>query len=177
MKKVDKNTLENIIALFRSDTYTVVEVCRIVGISTRTFYLWQKDNQEFAQAIQDAKEELKQRIICEAKRSLLRKVKGCITIEKKTITITSKEVDGNGHPKSQIKRYIIIEKHIPPDLTAIIFALTNLDPNNWRNKFSNEVTNGDDKNLIPARHLTKKEVSDLELDNLIAEFERKLGKK
>ena len=43
-------------------------------------------------------------------------------------------MDEKGNPKQIIKEKKTIKKHIQPDTTAIIFALTNLDPEHWKNR-------------------------------------------
>ena len=61
MKKYNKKIVEHILTMIRSDTYTITEVCNNVGITRQTFYQWQHDNPEFAQAVEDASNELKPR--------------------------------------------------------------------------------------------------------------------
>lgn len=41
MKKYNKRIAERILAMIRSDTYTITELCNNVGISRQTFYNWQ----------------------------------------------------------------------------------------------------------------------------------------
>ena len=59
-------------------------------------------------------------------------------------------------------------RHIAPDTAAIIFALTNGDPDNWRNRQTNEIVGKDGKDLF-------KDIPDDELDKRIAELEKKLN--
>lgn len=63
----------------------------------------------------------------------------------------------------------IVDKHYQPDTAAIIFTLTNGEPENWKNRQNNEVTGKDGKDLFG-------QLTDEELDARIAELERKLGK-
>lgn len=173
MKKFNKKTVERIVGLIKSDTYTIAEVCQMVGISTRTFYLWQEENIEFAQAISDAREELRQFLVCEAQKSLLKKIQGYTVDETKVVTVPSNEMeigkDGKPRPKPKIKEQTTTKKHIAPDTAAIIFTLTNREPETWKNRIHNEITGKDGKDLF-------KQMSDDELNAKIGELERKLGK-
>lgn len=53
-------------------------------------------------------------------------------------TTVEYESDKDGNPR--IKKQKTITKHIMPNPTAIIFALTNRDPENWKNRQTNEIT-------------------------------------
>ncbi len=169
MAKYSKRIVKKIVELMKSDTYTIAEICNIVNISQRTYYDWQAENKEFAQAIEQAKDERMQYFVSEAKKSLLKKIQGYTVDETKIVTIPSREKDENGRPKPQIKEQTTTKKHIAPDTAAVIFTLTNGEPETWRNRQFNEVTGKDGDDLF-------KHLSDDELEKKIAELERKLGK-
>lgn len=161
MKKYNKKIAERILAMIRADTYTITEVCNNVGISRQTFYGWQNDNPEFAQAVEDANNELLDKMNIEAKKSLMKKIKGYDVIEMHVTTVPDK--DGN----PVIKERKNVKKHIAADTAAIIFTLTNRDPEHWRNRQSTEVTGKDGKDLFANK-------TDEELDKDIEEMQRKL---
>lgn len=167
MKKYNKKIAERILAMIRSDTYTITELCNNVGISRQTFYNWQNDNSEFAQAVEDASSELLDKMKVEAKKSLLKKIQGYEVTETKVVTIPSKQKDEKGNPKPIIKEQTTTKKHIQADTAAIIFTLTNRDPEHWRNRQTTEVTGKDGKDLFADK-------SDEELENYIEELKRKL---
>lgn len=167
MKKYNKKIVEHILTMIRSDTYTITEVCNNVGITRQTFYQWQHDNPEFAQAVEDASSELLDKMKVEAKKSLLKKIQGYDVTETKVVTIPSKVKDEKGNPKPIIKEQTTTKKHIQADTAAIIFTLTNRDPEHWRNRQTTEVTGKDGKDLFAGK-------SDEELDNYIEELKRKL---
>lgn len=169
MKKYTKKIAERILGLIKSDTYTVAEICNMAHISKATFYNWQNENPDFAQAVADAREELRQLLVCEAQKSLLKKIQGYTVDETKVVTVPSREKDKDGRPKPQIKEQTTTKKHIAPDTAAIIFTLTNREPETWKNRQTNEITGKDGKDLF-------KHLSDDELEAKIAELERKLGK-
>lgn len=167
MKKYNKKIAERILAMIRSDTYTITELCNNVGISRQTFYNWQNDNAEFAQAVEDASSELLDKMKVEAKKSLLKKIQGYEVTETKVVTIPSKQKDEKGNPKPIIKEQTTTKKHIQADTAAIIFTLTNRDPEHWRNRQTTEVTGKDGKDLFASK-------SDEELEKYIEELKRKL---
>lgn len=161
MAKYNKKTIEQITQLIRSDTYTIAEVCRQVGITQKTYHQWIAEHPEFVEAVELAKAELMQNLVKEAKKSLLKKIRGYEATETAVTTIPDKD----GNPK--IKEQKTYKKHIQPDTAAIIFTLTNGDPEHWKNKQSTEVTGKDGKDLFANK-------TDEELDKEIDELKRKL---
>lgn len=161
MAKFSKKTTEKIVGLIKSDTYTIAEICRQVGIAPRTYHSWIEDNPEFAKAVEDAKAERMQMFVIEAKKSLLKKIQGYEVTETAVTTIPDK----NGKPT--IKEQKTCKKHIQADTAAIIFTLTNGDPEHWRNRQTTEVTGKDGKDLFATK-------TDEELAKDIEELTRKL---
>ncbi len=166
MAKYGKKTTEHICRLIRSDTYTITEVCTQVGINPKTFYQWLKDYEEFEEAVEQAKTERMQFFVAEAKKSLLKKIQGYTYDETKVVTIPGATKDGKVQPK--IKEQTTIKKQAAPDTVAIIFTLTNGEPETWRNRQSTEVTGKDGKDLF-------KQMTDEELENRISELKGKLS--
>ena len=167
MAKFSKKTVDKIIGLVKSDTYTIAEVCRQVGITPKTYHAWINDYPDFADAIEQAKEERMQLMVIEAKKSLMKKIQGYDVTETKVVTIPGSKKDEKGNPKPIIKEQTTTKKHIQPDTAAIIFTLTNGDPEHWRNRQSTEVTGKDGKDLFANK-------TDEELDKEIEELKRKL---
>ena len=167
MAKYSKKMVGKIVGLIKSDTYTIAEICQQVGINTKTYHEWINTHEDFALAVEEAREERMQMMVIEAKKSLLKKVKGYEVIESKTVTIPGKKRDENGNPKPIIKEQTTTKKHIQPDTAAIIFTLTNGDPEHWRNRQSTEVTGKDGKDLFAQK-------SDEELESMIQDLQRKL---
>lgn len=167
MAKYGKKIVEKIVGLVKSDTFTIAEICRQVGITPKTYHQWMDDYPDFADAIEQAKDERMQFFVQEAKKSLLKKIQGYDVTETKVVTIPSKVKDEKGNPKPIIKEQTTTKKHIQPDTAAIIFTLTNGDPEHWRNRQSTEVTGKDGKDLFANK-------TDEELDKEIEELKRKL---
>lgn len=163
MAKYNKKIVERILELVRTDSYTILEICEKVGISKDTFFDWRNNKPDFSDLLEKANDELYDKMLIVAKKSLFKLVEGYTYDEKKTITISDKD----GQPK--IKEQTIIKKTVSPNLGAIIHLQTNKDPANWKNRQNTEVTGKDGKDLIPARVLTKKEAQEF-LSDLENEF-------
>lgn len=161
MAKYNKKTVEMIVGLIKSDTYTIAEVCRQTGITQKTYHQWIADHPDFAEVVEQAKDERMQSMVQEAKKSLLKKIRGYDVTETAVTTIPGKD----GEPK--IKEQKTFKKHIQPDTAAIIFTLTNGDPEHWRNRQTTEVTGKDGKDLFASK-------TDEELDKEIEDLKRKL---
>lgn len=128
------NIQAKICELVATDSYTIVEVCQAVGIHRDTYNAWFNDEKsDFSDAIKKAKNDFLNSIAVEAQKSLLKKVKGYEVEETKTVYS-----DNNGKPK--IKERTVTKKHIAPDTAALIYTLSNVDPANWKNRQSAEIT-------------------------------------
>lgn len=167
MAKFSKKTVEKIVGLIKSDTYTIAEICRQVGITPKTYHQWVNDYPDFADAIEQAKDERMQAMVIEAKKSLMKKIQGYDVTETKVVTVPGTKKDEKGNPKPIIKEQTTTKKHIQADTAAIIFTLTNGDPEHWRNRQTTEVTGKDGKDLFASK-------TDEELAAEIEELQRKL---
>lgn len=167
MAKFSKKTVGRIVGLIKSDTYTIAEICRQVGITPKTYHQWVNDYPDFADAIEQAKDERMQAMVIEAKKSLMKKIQGYDVTETKVVTVPGTKKDEKGNPKPIIKEQTTTKKHIQADTAAIIFTLTNGDPEHWRNRQTTEVTGKDGKDLFASK-------TDEELAAEIEELQRKL---
>ena len=167
MAKFSKKTVKRIVGLIKSDTYTIAEICRQVGITPKTYHQWVNDYPDFADAIEQAKDERMQAMVIEAKKSLMKKIQGYDVTETKVVTVPGTKKDEKGNPKPIIKEQTTTKKHIQADTAAIIFTLTNGDPEHWRNRQTTEVTGKDGKDLFASK-------TDEELAAEIEELQRKL---
>jgi hypothetical protein len=77
----------------------------------------------------------------------MKKIRGYTEQEKKTVTVDTGKRDDEGKPIVRVKEHAVTDKHFQPDTAAIIFALTNRDPDNRRNKINNELTGRGGKDL------------------------------
>lgn len=140
--------------MFREGFYTIASCCKAYSIPETTFRDWAQPNLNIATLTQDKLERVmkegfvpevhvlykaakltntnnfKEATVSAGRERLLQRINGFSYTE----VHTEVETDAQGVTKPvSIKK---IEKHIPPDTTAIIFALKALDPDNFR-----EVTN------------------------------------
>lgn len=144
MKKVYNKIIANkIFELIENDSYTVEQICKMVGISKQSFYNWKEKYVYFFDGIKKARNKFDEKIVQEAEHSLLKKIKG-FDVEEKT---TEVEIEKNGEARpAKIKT---TTKHIPPDTAAIIFTLTNREPSRYQNKYNAELSGKNGKDLIP----------------------------
>jgi hypothetical protein len=125
--------------VYSEDKHTLEDCCRMNGVSVRAFYYWVDGIAEIAEAYKKAKREAQKayhiRVREKAARSLEKLVEG-YTVKTKKITW---EPDPEDPEKAKIKQEIEEEKHVLPNPTLLIFALTNRDPENWKHKDRVEV--------------------------------------
>lgn len=163
MAKYNRKIVKRIVDLIKTDSYTIAEICRQVGITHTTYHKWIGGYEEFARSVEEAREERMQFFVQEAKRSLLKKIQGYEVTETKVVTVPTK----GDASKPTIKEQTTTKKHIQPDTAAVIFTLTNGDPSRWRNRYATEVTGKDGKDLF-------NQMSDEELEAKIKALECKL---
>lgn len=87
MAKYSAELTERICSLIRADSYTIAEICKIVGIAESTFYEWKDSKAEFSEAIKKAQEECRGFFATEAKKSLLKLVQGFTVEEKRRLPL------------------------------------------------------------------------------------------
>lgn len=162
MAKYSKKLARKIFDLIKKDSYTIAEICAIVGISERCYYDWRSKIAEFADGLTRAREDFVDARLVDCEKSLVKLINGYDYEEKKTVMIKNTK----GEPT--IKEQTITKKHIVPSLPAIIHFQTNRDPENWKNRQSTEHTGKDGKDLFAN-------ITDEELATRIADLERKLG--
>ena len=141
--------IDKIIEMHETDSYTIEEICKNVGISKESYYKWKEKHIDFNDAIKKAQLKFNENIVIEAKKSLMKKIKG-YEVEEKHTTMVESKLDHDGVSKPKIKEQKVIKKHIAPDTTAIIFSLTNLDPENFKNRSYTDVTSNNETINIPT---------------------------
>lgn len=133
-----EETKPKIIEMLRSDSYNITELCRLCGIDRTTYYAWLEQDPQFAADVKAAKQEFLDSILVDAKVSLRKLVQGYTAEETTVLTIPSEKKDIKGNPIPQIKEQKTTKKHVPPNTGAVIFALTNLESESWKNRQSFE---------------------------------------
>lgn len=148
---------ERIIEMVEADSYTIAEIHDAVGISAQTYYKWLAEDDVFAQELKKAAARARMNFCTIAKNSLRRLIEG---YEATDITVAEK-LDRQGRIITTTTKTTKIYK---PDTAAVIFTLTNVDPDNWKNRqnVSGEITN---HNVVTFEDLedTMKDLSDEQL--------------
>jgi hypothetical protein len=176
MSKYSKQTVNRIAALIRSNSYTTLEICSLSGISKQTYYRWFDENQDFRDIIIKAKAEYTEKLVCSAKRSLVKLLEGFYYEETRTVYANSKINDNEGAVEQRITEKAIYRKYCKPSFAAISFVLCNADPDHWRNIFQVEVNSPKSKKskagILPINQalgisVRFSKMSDKEIDDLI----------
>lgn len=127
MSKYNKQTVEAICGFIR-DGDSQKLACKKVGIGDSTFHDWIKAKPEFSQRVKKAKEEFQATITGKLEATLWKRAMGYEVTETETEYVS--DVDGSPKIKSQKSKV----KHIQPDTGALIFALTNVAHDKWKNR-------------------------------------------
>lgn len=130
MSKYSKKLVKLICDELATGNHTIADVCTKVGITETTFYDWKKKKAEFSQALKEV-EAKRLEAFANMARSGLAKLLDVHEYEEVT---TEYENDKKGKPV--VKGQKRVKKKIMPNPTAVIFTLTNRDPENWKNKQS-----------------------------------------
>lgn len=107
---------------------TKAKFLEAMQIAETTWRRWMKEDKELVERVNAAKESWKKAVKDEAFVGLMELCRGY------TVKETSTEYVPNAQGKPIINKQKTFERHIPKNPTAIIFALTNLDPDNWKNR-------------------------------------------
>ena len=104
------------------------DACKSAGCSVSQFHEWRAKYPEFAEDVKKALQEFRTSMVPKLENALFKKALGYEFEEKKVEEFP----DGN-------KRVTVTKKHYSPDVGALVFALCNLAPGEWRNKIENTV--------------------------------------
>ena len=107
-------------------------------VSSRAFYYHLRDDVQFMQAVKKAEQEYQEwydaQLVVDCKRSLIELVNGYEWDE--TTTESALNKDGK---MVEVKKKVV-HKKAAPNPTALIFALCNRDPDNWKNRVENTLS-------------------------------------
>ena len=68
MTKYSKSIVRKIVSLIKTDSYTIAELCKMVGISEDTYHVWKKTKSEFSESIKKAEDARMEYFASEAKK-------------------------------------------------------------------------------------------------------------
>ncbi|MDO4706947.1 MAG: hypothetical protein Q4A61_00805 [Porphyromonadaceae bacterium] len=113
--------------------YTLAASAKLAGISYSTLNEWRKSRPHFAQQLKEARAAYLSSLQDEIELSLYQRATG--------LTVTTEQIDYELSPEGEeiVTHRRRTTKQIPPDTAALIFALTNLDPDRWTNRVREEV--------------------------------------
>ena len=138
MKYIEvQKQFDQIEQLIKIEGYSDKQLIKHLDIASSTFYKWKNEKSEFSELLKNSKEKL----VNELQKGLFKTALGYEYTEttKETKTLTNGDT-------------IIIEKevtkHSSPNVTALVFALSNLDPKNFKRQDKPTIeTNEDDTQL------------------------------
>jgi transposase-like protein len=122
--KYDPDITPELAEQYARDGLINEEIADKLGISTTTFYNWQKKYVEFSEALKKGK----QIVDAKVEKALLRRALG-YDYEETKITVN----------ESGQKKVEKTKKQVKPDTTAQIFWLKNRLPDKWRDKRNVEI--------------------------------------
>lgn len=99
------------------------EIAKRLGISRSTFAVYKKEHSDISDTLKRTKEV----VDAQVENALLRRALGYSYRE------TTKELRVNGETgKAELVETKVVEKHMTPDVLALIYWLKNRDPKRWR---------------------------------------------
>lgn len=120
---------------------TIRSFCKAMGISEDSHARWVDRYAEYAETIKKANKAFTSTLVLRLENSLMERATGlCVKKKTKTTMIA----DENGDPIVASK--VVEEEQVPPDTTALIFALKNVSPEQWRDRQIHDLTS-DGKSL------------------------------
>lgn len=125
--KYSKDIVEEICNYIREGDSQKIAVKK-AGIAEGTFYKWINLHDELKEAVKKAKEEFRATITGKLEASLWKKAIGYEVTETETEYVSDKD----GKPRIKCQKTKV--KHIAPDTGALVFALTNVAPEEWINR-------------------------------------------
>lgn len=123
MAKYNESVAETIVSLIEDDFCSVAEICRVTGISRKTFYCWKETVPGLAKEIFDAECRREDRIRQMLYSSLKKRLDGYMMVEEKE-TFLPDELEPE---KLVLQSKVIRRKYCLPDLKTIKLLLDRQD--------------------------------------------------
>jgi len=109
------------------------------GVDRDTLRNWMQEFSAFSAAVKEAEDEYQTWLLNGIKDDALKSLKTLICGTEYEETKTEYEQNPDDPAQPRIKRQTITTKKILPNATAVIFALTNRDPEKWKNRYAQEI--------------------------------------
>lgn len=136
-----------------TDGDSVAYAYTLAGISKATHNRWRKERPDYIEMIDQAKEDFRLHKASLLVRSLIKRATGFEAPDVRT----EYGVGANGQPI--ITKQIKTMKTVPPDTAALIFALTNLAPEEWQNTQRTNIATDDSLTGIRVEVVSKEQNS------------------
>lgn len=117
-----------LLTLWKSSGMTEKKIAEKMGIQYSTLREWKKASPSIHEALESGTEELAQQIAS----SMVKKAKGYDYTEKEIILQGKSSKNGTVIEDGRVVKQRNITRHIPPDVNAGEFLLTNLLPKEWK---------------------------------------------
>lgn len=119
MATYNKRIVEQIATLIEEGNHSISIICKITGISRKTFYDWKNTRPEFQAAIEDAEQRRTEELYQLASNALLKKVEGYYQTVSKTVYVLSAD-----DPETlEIKQHVVTRKFQEPDTRLLLEIL------------------------------------------------------
>lgn len=119
MGKYNQARVKRIIAMIEEDTFTIVDICRLEGISRKVFYEWKSTKPEFSEAVEDALEYREEKLRQTARKAMMQKLEGYKQVETRTTYLCSED-----DSDMQVKKCVVRERFCVPETSAITYSLS-----------------------------------------------------
>lgn len=143
--KYNKKLLSALFEYASEEWRTDKELYTYLHIHKDTFYTWKKEKPDFSDTLKRAEEVLHEKTRQAARKGLLSRIEGYDYEETHQEGVRAKDGTLN---VTKVKK---VKKHYAPDVTAIIFALKNLDSDNFADK---HLIGGDKDNPVLVQQIT-----------------------
>lgn len=142
MSKYTKKRVEKIVTMLETGEYTIVEICKCVGIHHDTWFEWKKSKPEFSELLEKAEEKRNEVFKVAARRGLLTLLEGKEWEEVTREYAEVETVDKNGKLTKEPRMISqkTIKKVILPNPAAVIFTLKNRDSDNFKDIARTDIT-------------------------------------
>lgn len=133
--KLTEDRVETICRMLR-EGYSRKKCAEAVHITRQTFHNWYVGNADFASKVDEAEKEYQIWKFEGIKRDCLDSLKTLICGTEYDEVTTEHRQGADGKPYEFKK---VVHKKVLPNVTAVIFALCNRDPDHWQNKVTGEI--------------------------------------
>lgn len=121
MAKYSKALVEKMMVMIEEDEFTITDICRILGVSTKTYYAWRADKPEFAEAVAQAMDNREERMRMLARKAMKKKLEGYKMVETKTVYSVGK--NESDESELRVKEYVVKDKYCVPETSAIALTM------------------------------------------------------